>query len=239
MTRGLKIGAWIGGALALILAIALAAATAWPPKAPPVFPGRAFVAAPPPPSLLTPGTRCQPPALTRRVFVDVNADFPPQVFRKLAQSLGCGLSLDPEVRAPVTLRVFNVTAETALNAVCDSVGCRWRIDGAQLRVEFSAPPPRIPSAEVFRERTRKPLPASFKFDHMALGDVAQAVSRETGIEIRFEQVDLSTPITVDLGDERVFDAINRILGALNWTSPPTFNVESRGDLCLIRIGRRG
>ena len=171
--------------------------------------------------------------------MDVNADSPPQVLRKLAQSLGCGLSLDPQVRAPVTLRVSNVTAETALNAVCDSVGCRWRIDGAQLRVEFSAPPPRIPSAEVFRERTSKPLPAAFRFDRVALREVAQAVSRESGIEIRFEQVDLSTPITVDLGDERLFDAITRILGALNLTSPPAFDVESRGDLGVIRIGRRG
>jgi TonB family protein len=58
-----------------------------------------------------------------------------QVLPAFAKSLGYELLLDPTLRALVTIEVENVTAETALNAICESIGCRWRRDGARLVVE--------------------------------------------------------------------------------------------------------
>ncbi len=61
-----------------------------------------------------------------------------QVFPALAKSLGYELSLDPKLRALVTLQVENVTAQTALTAICESVGCRWRQSARRLIVEARA-----------------------------------------------------------------------------------------------------
>jgi protein TonB len=58
-----------------------------------------------------------------------------EVVPALARSLGYDISLDPALRAMVTLQVENVTAQTALNAICESVGCRWHQQGNRLIVE--------------------------------------------------------------------------------------------------------
>ncbi|MCX6539482.1 MAG: hypothetical protein NT151_11210 [Acidobacteria bacterium] len=57
------------------------------------------------------------------------------VLPALAKSLGYELAFDGRLRALLTLQVENITAETALTAICESVGCRWRRDGARLVVE--------------------------------------------------------------------------------------------------------
>lgn len=57
------------------------------------------------------------------------------VFPALAKSLGYELVFDDRLRAFLTFQVENITAETALTAICESVGCRWRRDGARLVVE--------------------------------------------------------------------------------------------------------
>jgi TonB family protein len=58
-----------------------------------------------------------------------------QVFQPLARSLGYELTLDPTLRALVSIQVDNVTAQTALNALCEGIGCRWRQDGKRLIVD--------------------------------------------------------------------------------------------------------
>ncbi len=72
-----------------------------------------------------------------------------QVLPALAKSLGYELQLDPSLRALVTIEVENVTAETALNAICESIGCRWRREGTRLIVEA-----RTDVLTTFRERPK-------------------------------------------------------------------------------------
>jgi TonB family protein len=57
------------------------------------------------------------------------------VFQALAEDLGYRLRLDPKVAGAVTLDVRNVTAETVLRAICESIGCRWRVEASTLHVE--------------------------------------------------------------------------------------------------------
>jgi TonB family protein len=77
----------------------------------------------------------QPKDLARERVELLFRDVPvAQVFPALAKSLGYELSLDPALRALVTIEVKNVTAATALNAICESIGCRWRLEGTRLVV---------------------------------------------------------------------------------------------------------
>ena len=73
--------------------------------------------------------------LQRRVSINVSTVPPLQVLEMIARAVDCAVQVDPRVAEPVTIRVSRVTARTALNAVCESVGCRWRLDGKTLRVE--------------------------------------------------------------------------------------------------------
>jgi len=73
--------------------------------------------------------------LLRRVSINVSAVPPPQVLEMIARAVDCTVQVDPSVAEPVTIRMTRVTARTALNAVCESVGCRWRLDGKTLRVD--------------------------------------------------------------------------------------------------------
>ncbi len=60
-----------------------------------------------------------------RVTLTFNQVPAADVFRPLAKSLGYELHLDPQLQELVTIHVENVTARTALTAICESIGCRW------------------------------------------------------------------------------------------------------------------
>jgi hypothetical protein len=79
-----------------------------------------------------------------------------QVFQPLAKSLGYELTLDPTLRALVSIQVDNVTAQTALNALCESIGCKWRQDGRRLivdaRTDITAVMRTTAKADEFRRR---------------------------------------------------------------------------------------
>ena len=52
-----------------------------------------------------------------------------RVFQPPVKSLGYELTLDPTLNALVSIQVDNITAQTALNVLCESIGCRWRQEG--------------------------------------------------------------------------------------------------------------
>lgn len=62
-----------------------------------------------------------------RVSLTFNKVPAADVFPPLAKSLGYELGgLDPKLReTAVTIQLENVTARTALTAICESIGCRW------------------------------------------------------------------------------------------------------------------
>lgn len=86
-------------------------------------------------SIAATGTAQQKDLARERVQLLFRAVPVTQVFPALAKSLGYELSLDPALRALVTIEVENVTAATALNAICESIGCRWRLEGARLVID--------------------------------------------------------------------------------------------------------
>lgn len=78
--------------------------------------------------------------LGRRITINVNAVPPRQVLEMIARTMGGRFELDPQVTAPVTIRVVRITIRTALDAVCESVGCRWEYRDDTLRVAAERAP---------------------------------------------------------------------------------------------------
>jgi len=53
----------------------------------------------------------------------------PNVFKILADVVGMEAVVDPALKdRPLTLRLESVRARTALDAACDSLGCRWQVE---------------------------------------------------------------------------------------------------------------
>lgn len=110
-----------------------------------------------------------------------------EVLPALAKSLGYELQLDPSLRAPVTIEVENVTAETALNAICESIGCRWRREGNRLVVEA-----RTDILTRFRERPKGEAYRRAGGNLMNYG--VNGLDDELPFDITWSPVDLSVAV---------------------------------------------
>jgi TonB family protein len=155
------------------------------------------------------------PPLERRVSVDVNKVAPRHALGMVARAMGVDLVIDPNVKEPVTMRIARIMTRTALDAICQSIGCSWRLEGRTLHVDDRPMEP-----ESFRrigEAIRKPLPSSFKFDRAPLRDVLAALSRESGVAWTADAADANVPVTVDLGGQTASEAAMQIARALGWS----------------------
>jgi TonB family protein len=159
-----------------------------------------------------PGT---PPDLERRVFVDVNRVTPSKVLDELCDTIACTLQVDPKLQQPdISLRLSNVRARTALDAVCDMVGCRWTLKGRVLVVTATNLPPAPPKVQEWMERIKAPLLGEkWNLVRVPLRDVLASLSQELAADVTFEGTDLGAPITLDLRGVSGLEALQRVQSA--------------------------
>src|SRR5512136_2316867 len=77
-------------------------------------------------------------ALAKRVSLDLKAMAPADAFKVIADAVGCAVDVGPDVSTPVDILVRNVTAKTALNTICESIGCSWTLAGSTITVKGAA-----------------------------------------------------------------------------------------------------
>jgi TonB family protein len=183
------------------------------------------------------------PDLERRVFIDVNRVAPGEVLGRLANTVSCTLSVDKTLgSSPVSLRLWNVRARTALDAVCDTVGCRWTLKGTTLTVAATTPAPPVPEAQQWLEKLKTPLSGvQWKLDRVPLRDVLARLSQHLGAEVMFEGPDPASPVTEDLRGRSPIDALQRIPWAVGYDeSAMGMSFGAEGGASQIRIeGRKG
>jgi len=175
-------------------------------------------------------------ALDRRTSLDVNTVPPADVFGSLAQTIGCRFEIDPGVKAPVTVRLPNITVRTALNVICESIGCSWRMAGNTLRVEAApAPKPRGPTPYAVREMLGGQTPPDFKFQSTPLRSVLEALGKLRGIEISAEEPDASRLLTIDLSSRSILEALKEISRSLELKSGGMYIAASKEPGKKLRI----
>jgi len=169
--------------------------------------------------------------LGKRVSIDVNTVTPQEAFGSLARSLDCEISVDPAVQQPVTLRVFNVTARTALSAICESIGCRYRLDGKKLVIE---PLPSKAGPKVLEGRKKadqllmnfkKTMPQGMRFENAPLGSVLVAISDAAGFEITVEPLEADKKVTVDLSGRTIQEALKWLMDSAGAAGVAYFGVD--------------
>ena len=184
--------------------------------------------------LQAPGT---PPDLDRRVFVDVNRVTPSKLLDTLCDTIACTLDVDAKLPQPdISLRLSNVRARTALDAVCDMVGCRWSLKGRTLVVSAMAPPPAVPQSQQWIERLNTRLMGSrWNLDRVPLRDAMAWLSEESGADVILDGPDGGLLVTEDLRGRTLSDGLWRLQSASGynvseWTmmlSPGSGRLEIR------------
>ena len=156
--------------------------------------------------------------LARRISLDFNATAPESVFRMVAEAIKCSLKVDPTVNQNVTIHLDRVTVKLALDAVCESIGCRWTFDGRQLIVTPSPGSPIggvVGNSDFVRAALAKPLPSGLRFDRQSLGTVLDAVSRAAGpgFDFRVDGPEAKISISIDVSGRPPMEAVQAIVAA--------------------------
>ena len=168
-----------------------------------------------------PGPPVVNPRLTRRVFIDVNRASLSTVLEQVARAADSHASFDwsdKRLQRDVTLRLWNVTAQTALNGICESAGCRWQLDGASIKVVATTEPPPVPGHQRFLQAFQVPMVGSRTYKQVPLNVVLAEIGHYADIGIEIEGKGADTPVTVDVSDLSPLRAVWKVLDAADKAS---------------------
>jgi hypothetical protein len=197
-------------------------------------------------AVLVPCTPAQP-KLDRRTTIEVTAAMPGDVYGALSRVLGYELAIAPEVQQPVTMHLENVTVRTALIALSENLGCRWRIDGNTLRVESAESrnpgsgavvggvpggvvggvPGGVIGGVAFKQRLERKTPVDFKFLDTPLPTMIEALGNIAGLEIQVDDPFEIRHVTVDLSSRTVLSALRAIQSEVGTVFVVTFSESDK------------
>lgn len=156
--------------------------------------------------------------LNQRIELDLLEAAPTDVFGSFAKMLGASLDLSPAVTGKITVRLHNVTADTAIGAVCESIGCRSELSWGEspvLRILPVALPAPEPVGPALRQSLDSPMSISLK-DAAAM-DVLVSISRMLKAELKIQE-GTSQTVTLELQGvpaSQALDAVGALL-KMNW-----------------------
>ena len=156
-------------------------------------------------------------ATAKKVTLDLNGVAPAAAFKAVAEAMGVSVTVDAAVTDPVDITVRNVSARTALNAVCESIGCQWTLTGTTLAVkpltfakvgvvmrgERGATVDKTKAkarAQVVLDALKQKLPADLKFENAPLADVYARLSEALKMKVELSSWDPGVKtISLDFG----------------------------------------
>ncbi len=185
----------------------------------------------------------QKPTLDSRIEVRFEAAPAADVFGQIISGLGYGLQLDPSIAAPVTIWVSGVSARTALNVVCESLGCTWQVTGNRLVVTAKHEPQagvvgavtieRKQKAETAKNdlllRFRRPLPVDMRFQDVPVSTILRALSDVSGLEITADEPLASRHVTFAGSGKTVEDALKAVIDQAAGPGGAMFSVWDRAS----------
>jgi hypothetical protein len=138
--------------------------------------------------------------LEQRIDLNVTDADAGKLFQTLGQLTGARIDLEPQFQAArsISIRLDNVTVATALNAVCESIGCRWRLkDGAIVIGPMRARERRESRAGDLEARI------DLRVTDTDLHGVMQAMAQILGVELEYDDALAKAKISLDMGDQSI------------------------------------
>ena len=155
--------------------------------------------------------------LQGKVMVSWDQANPSDAFGQLARGLKCELILDKSVSRGVTMFGRNTTYQTTLDAICEDIGCRWRMDASKIIIEPVTEReewPGLMSRSIpLKGGLDSRLDSSMRFVNAPLPRVLQDVfgSAKVGYILFGKLMSQNLLVTADVGNQRIADALSNIL----------------------------
>ena len=124
--------------------------------------------------------------LDMRVSVQYVNGKPADILQVLAKAAGLTVEVSSSDLRPVTLTLTNVRLRTALDAICDTAACAWKLDGTTIKVTSSGTP----------AASGLPPLVSVALDQVAVPDVFRAIGAAVGVAVVIEGRVERPPVTV-------------------------------------------
>jgi type II secretory pathway component GspD/PulD (secretin) len=139
-----------------------------------------------------------------RLSINIDSGKPADVFASFAQMLGATLEFDPAVTGTVTIRLERVTVRTALNAICESIECRWKLvseEPARLRVDPRSTHGATVAATA-ESRSGSPLDEkmSIHLKDAAVGDVLLSFGQILSARLKVDPSLYGGKLTIEMDD---------------------------------------
>jgi len=143
--------------------------------------------------------------LDMRVSVQYVNSKPEAILQVLAKPAGLTVEVSSSDLRPVTLTLTNVRLGTALDAICDTAACAWKLDGTTIKVTSSG------------KSAASGLPplVSVALDQVAVPDVFRAIGAAVGVAVVIEGGVERPPVTVKFTNAQtsaVLDHLCKIAG---------------------------
>lgn len=114
--------------------------------------------------------------LDMRVSVQFVNSKPADILEVLAKPAGLTVEVSSSDLRPVTITLTNVRLRTALDAICDTAACGWKLDGTTIKVT---------STGTSAASGLPPL-VSLALDEVAVPDVFRAIGAAVGVAVVIE-----------------------------------------------------
>ncbi len=171
--------------------------------------------------------------LDARFTISFGSTSPAVLFSRVARLKMVGLeaAVDPSLQRSITITLEDVTVRTFLNAACDSIGCRWRVEGHTLVVEALPPDPSRGGSWI--PPTGAAMPEGSQFVNTPVGTMLDVIGRVVGEGGSYEvdAVSANQLVTVDVSSQDALRAIATVVRAagLKPGTPYTVTVRRRGQ----------
>jgi len=151
-------------------------------------------------------------------------------FDYLARFLKLEPRVDPALQGTLTLVLEDAKVRTLLDAMCDSLGCRWRIEGTTLIID--ALPPDPSRGRTWIEPRGAVMPSGSRFEKTSVKTILDAIGRVAGDGSIYEveEIDSARLVTVDVSNQEALRAIATLVKAAGL--PP-------GSIYTVRLQRPG
>jgi hypothetical protein len=150
--------------------------------------------------------------LSTRVWVSFNSVSPARFFRML-DGMGFEPRVDPQLQKPFSITLEDVTVRTLLDATCDSIGCRWHVDGNSVVVEALPPDPSRGKSGI--RPSGAAMPYGSQFTNTSVGTVFDAIGRTVGegCSYQVDALNAGQLVTVDVSYLDELRAIAKVVRA--------------------------
>jgi len=164
----------------------------------------------------------------KKVTLDLNGVAPAAAFQAVADAIGVKVTVDAAVTESVDITVRNVSARTALTAICESIGCKWTLTGGTLDirpqssfmvgvVQRDARATAVDKdkasarAKIVLNALKQKLPADLKFENAPLSEIGRRLSEvlEMNVELSCKDPNVRT-LTMDFGNLTLQSALQSI-----------------------------